>query len=86
MADEEAILEDQLMLTTMDNPYSPKTEYDEWKQWDEDNGYNTESYIARLMSFEGFNDIDDEFTIELLTTKVVNDILNNDTEGIYRLV
>lgn len=83
---EEVVDEDQLMLTTIDNPFNPKTQYDEWRQWDIDSGYDTESYIARMLSLEGYNDIDDEFIIDVLTSKVINEILSNDTEGFYRLV
>lgn len=78
--------EDELMLSTIDNPYNPKTDYDMWKRWDKDNGYNTEEYIARLVKMEEDFDIDDDFMLNILTTKVVNDILENDDLNLYRLV
>lgn len=83
---EDNINEDDLMLSTLDNPYSPKTEYDMWKRWDKENGHNTEEYIARLISMEDDCDVDDEFMLNILTTKVINDILENDTLELYRLV
>ena len=36
------------MLTTSDNPYDPRVDYDKWMQWDHDKGYNTSEYLARL--------------------------------------
>lgn len=77
---------DDLMLTTIDNPYNPKTQYDLWKQWDKDNGYETEEYIARLLNMEESYDVDDEFMLNMLTNKVINDILENDDLSLYRLI
>lgn len=37
-----------MMLTTIDNPFSPFTQWDEWKRYDEDNKYYTCSYLARI--------------------------------------
>ena len=36
------------MLTTIDNPYSPFTQFDEWWQFDTSHGYHTLSYLARI--------------------------------------
>lgn len=80
------INEDELMLSTIDNPYNPKTDYYMWKRWDKDNGYNTEEYIARLINMEEDFDVDDDFMLNVLTTKVINDILENDDLQLYRLV
>lgn len=35
-------------LTTLDNPYDPFTQFDEWYQYDTTNGYNTCAYLARI--------------------------------------
>lgn len=78
--------EESLMLTTIDNPFSPKTEYERWKRFDNDNHYNTEEYIARLIIMEEVYDVEDEFALNMATTKVIQDILLNDDEGFYRLV
>ena len=36
------------LLTTLDNPYNPFTQFDEWYSYDTEAGYNTLGYIARL--------------------------------------
>jgi hypothetical protein len=74
-----------LVLTTIDNPYDPKQDYLKWKQWDEESGYYTEAYLARMLMMEPDFDIDDDLKIFELTNKVVNDILENDPREIYKL-
>ncbi len=36
------------MLTTIDNPYNPYTQYDEWFALDRQLGYNTCEFLARI--------------------------------------
>lgn len=35
-------------LTTTDNPFNPHTQWDDWLRYDEDHGYYTLSYLARI--------------------------------------
>ena len=37
------------MLTTVDNPFDPFTQFDEWNAFDLQHGYNTSSYLARIV-------------------------------------
>ena len=37
-----------LMVTTVDNPYNPFTEFYEWLSFDIEKGYNTCGLLARL--------------------------------------
>lgn len=86
MAEDVINNEDDLMLTTIDNPYNPKTHYDEWKTWDEDNGHYTEEYVARLLEMEDDFDVDDVIKIDTLLDKVYQDILEHDVIGVYMLI
>lgn len=36
------------MLTTIDNPFDPFTQFDEWLQFDEEKGYYTCQFLARI--------------------------------------
>lgn len=36
------------MLTTVDNPYNPFTEWNEWYVFDTQKGYNTPAFLARI--------------------------------------
>ncbi len=38
----------QCMLTTVDNPYDPFDQFDEWFNYDMDLGYNSSAYLARI--------------------------------------
>ena len=79
--------EESKMLTSFDNRYSPKTDYYLWKQWDTSHHYNTEEYIARLLIMEdGYDDLDDEFTLLMLMNKVIDEVLEQDDQELYRLV
>lgn len=77
---------DNLVLTTRDNPHNPKEDYLKWKRWDQEQGYNTEEYIGRLVLMEGIDDIDDELVLNNAIEKVINDILENDSTETYMLV
>ena len=37
------------MLTTVDNPYNPFTQWDAWFRFDRDQGYNSCGYLARIV-------------------------------------
>ena len=37
------------MLTTVDNPFDPFTQWEDWRRFDEDKGYYTCDFIARLV-------------------------------------
>ena len=50
---------DDYMLTTLDNPYSPFTEWDEWLAYDTSHGYDTCGTLARFAD-TGNNLTDDE--------------------------
>ena len=78
--------EDKLVLTTIDNPYNPHTQYAQWKLWDESNEYNTESYLARIANELIDLNVDDDLAIASATNEAINSIIENDPLGVYILV
>lgn len=38
-------------LTTVDNPYDPFDDFDEWYEWDRACGYDTPSYLGRIVHY-----------------------------------
>ena len=40
--------DNEYMLTTVDNPFDPFTQFDEWYQFDQQLGYNSSSFLARV--------------------------------------
>lgn len=36
------------MLSTLDNPFNPFVDWSNWQRFDEDNGYNSTNYLARI--------------------------------------
>ena len=40
---------DAVMLTTIDNPYDPFSQFDDWLAFDEGKGYFTCEYLARMV-------------------------------------
>ena len=73
-----------MMLTTLDNPYSPRDDYKMWRKWDYDNLHFTEELIGRVADIPP--DVEDPVTIGLLIENAVLFILENDVEEKYKLI
>lgn len=69
-----------MMLSTPDNPYNPFGQFDEWYAYDEDHGYHTSSYVARL-AFTGESLTDDENQIAI--NDAVRKIYSVNPKGLY---
>lgn len=73
-------MDDQAMLTTIDNPYSPFTEYDSWYQYDSTSGYHTPEYLARIvLTSDDMSDADQRVAIN----QAIDEIVNENVLGIY---
>jgi hypothetical protein len=71
------------MLTTVDNPWNPFTQFDEWFQFDEAAGYNTTQYLARVtLSSLDLSEADQSEAIE----QAIDSIVELNVLGIYRKV
>jgi hypothetical protein len=72
-----------IMLTTIDNPFSPFTDFDAWKAFDESNGYFTCAYLARIVrSSDELSDTDEDLAIQ----NAIDEIVKLNINGKYRKV
>lgn len=78
------IPDEEMMLTTMDNPYNPKEDYDKWRNWDILHGYNTESLLDRIANVPP--DEEDEVTISEMVVEAMLSILETPEFGPYKIV
>jgi hypothetical protein len=71
------------MLTTVDNPYNPFTQYDDWYAFDTLKGYNTLSFLARVV-----RDSDElsEGQQSLAYEQAIDEIVDENVLGLYRKI
>lgn len=73
----------ETMLTTIDNPFNPHKQWDEWLAFDEQKGYNTCSYLARKASIsDSLSDVENEEIVD----QAMKEIVQNDPIGIWMLI
>lgn len=71
------------MLTTVDNPFDPFTQFDQWYAWDQAAGYYTSDYLARIVrTSDDLSDADQDLAIEY----AIDEIVRENVLGIYRKV
>lgn len=73
----------QIALTTIDNPYDPIEQFQEWNRFDLDKGYGTCSYLDRV-SFCSDSLTDEENEKEL--ERAIKEIIKYDFQGIYKVI
>ena len=76
-------METKCMLTTVDNPYDPFTQFTEWFMYDVEKGYNTCGYLARIANTS------DELTdqeIDREIERAIDEIIKYDFMNIYKKV
>ena len=72
-----------MMLTTIDNPFSPFTQWDEWKRYDEDKKYYTCSYLARIAkTSDDLSEADYDKAID----DAIEEIISLNINGMYTKV
>ena len=71
------------MLTTIDNPFSPFSQWEDWKRYDEDHGYYTCQYLARIAkTSDDLSDSDNDRAV----ANAIEEILELNILGIYKKV
>lgn len=62
------------MLTTIDNPYNPFNQFDEWRMYDETNGYYSSALLARIAYHsDELSEADQEIAIETAIDEIVKE-------------
>lgn len=70
-------------LTTVDNPYSPFTEFNQWFLFDTLNNYNSCQLLARTaFTSDSLSDAENEEEIEF----AIDEIVKNDPLKLYKKV
>lgn len=66
-------MDTEFMLTTLDNPFNPFTDYDSWYNYDTSKGYNTCAYLARITkSSDELSEVDEELAIQQAMDEIVS--------------
>lgn len=69
------------MITTIDNPYNPFTQFDEWYAFDEGKGYCTSGYLARIVRT---SDDLTESQKDLALSQAIDEIIEYHPDGFYK--
>lgn len=70
----------EYMLTTIDNPYNPFIQFDEWLDYDTLMGYDSCGYLARVtITSDALSDTDKALAIDT----AIDEILHYNINGLY---
>lgn len=73
----------QYMITTIDNPFSPVTQYDEWLAWDMGHGYWSNSLLARVVvTSPELSEADQDLAIQ----DAIDEIVTENVSGVHTKV
>ena len=74
---------EDVMLTTIDNPFNPFTNYDEWLAYDIEMGYNTNGLIDRVANVS--DELSDE-DYDSIVYEAMKEICKYNVLGIFKLI
>lgn len=70
-------------ITTIDNPFNPFTNFDDWFRFDTDKGYNSCAYLGRIArTSDSFSEEENNREVE----RAIDEIIKYDFLGIYKKV
>lgn len=70
-------------LSTIDNPFDPFDQFEQWFLFDEEKGYHSCAYLGRIArTSEALSDVENEAEIE----RAIDEIIKYDFMGIYQKI
>lgn len=73
--------ERRVYLTTVDNPYDPETQFDDWYNFDIEKGYDSCGLLARIaQTADGLSDFDNSLEIE----RAIDEIVKYNVSGMHK--
>lgn len=76
-------MQQQCMLTTIDNPFDPFEQFHSWFLFDVEKGYNTCAYLGRIArTSEQLSDEENDIEVE----RAIDEIIKYDFMNIYKKV
>ena len=76
-------MENEVALTTVDNPFDPFKDFDQWFLYDSSKGYNSCSYLARIAKL---SDDMSEKEADVEIERAIDEIITLNPLGIYKKV
>ena len=76
-------MSNRCMLTTIDNPFNPFTQYDSWLRFDMDHDYSSCELLGRIArTSDQLTDEENDIEIE----RAIDEIVKYDLEKIYKKI
>lgn len=72
-----------VMLTTVDNPFNPLTDWDDWYNYDESKGYYTSEYLARITKTSDDLGAQEQ---DRATEEAIDEIIELNPDGFYKKI
>lgn len=73
----------EYLLTTVDNPFDPFEQFDQWLNFDTSKGYNTCGYLNRIVrTSPDLSDYDQDLAI----VNAMNEIVRENVYGVHKIV
>lgn len=77
------VINKKVMLTTIDNPFNPFTDFEKWLAFDREKGYYTCEYLDRITEI----DIEmTDFGKKIIIENAIDEIVKLNLLGIYKKV
>lgn len=71
------------MITTVDNPFDPRTKFDDWFSWDTQSGYHSLALLGRIVNTsDDLSDVDQTLAIDL----AIDEIVKENVSGVHKKI